>query len=336
MKRVVSIGRRPDPGPGHGHGAPQTQTRVAVPQPLIDRTAAGDEVTGHRRRRAPGSCPRATSPPDAVAESAGRDRRSALDDTMARAAAVGVQVGSKFEHDSLLHRAGEPRPARSAGDDVRRRQHRARTAADRGRPDVSVPMINAPPAWAAGHTGAGWPVAILDTGVEKTHTLPGRQGRVAKPATRTPTASAAAPARALAARLAIHRVGSGVTCSAAVDCDHGTHVAGIAAGANGPGGANGVAPGAVVAGHAGVHALRRSLPTAAPAILPPASAPSTRTSSAASIGCCRRSQPLIQIAAVNMSLGGGTSFDRGLLRRGQPAPTARPRSTTCGRSASPR
>ncbi|OLF14538.1 hypothetical protein BLA60_03040 [Actinophytocola xinjiangensis] len=35
--------------------------------------------------------------------------------------------------------------------------------------DVSVPRIGAPAAWAAGFTGAGVPVAVLDTGVDHTH-----------------------------------------------------------------------------------------------------------------------------------------------------------------------
>ena len=33
----------------------------------------------------------------------------------------------------------------------------------------SVPLISAPAAWAAGATGAGWKVAVLDTGVQTTH-----------------------------------------------------------------------------------------------------------------------------------------------------------------------
>lgn len=35
--------------------------------------------------------------------------------------------------------------------------------------DVSVPQIGAPTAWAAGHTGAGTTVAVLDTGLDTTH-----------------------------------------------------------------------------------------------------------------------------------------------------------------------
>ncbi len=78
----------------------------------------------------------------------------------------------------------------------------------------SVPLIGAPAAWAAGYTGAGWTVAILDTGVEKTH--PFLSGKVVSEAcysnaggiggavTTCPDGTTASTA-----------VGSGVNCAAA-------------------------------------------------------------------------------------------------------------------------
>src|SRR5581483_4591653 len=35
--------------------------------------------------------------------------------------------------------------------------------------DVSTPQIGAPQAWAAGYTGAGVPVGVVDTGIDGTH-----------------------------------------------------------------------------------------------------------------------------------------------------------------------
>ncbi len=70
--------------------------------------------------------------------------------------------------------------------------------------DVSVPQVGAPVAWAAGHTGKGVPVAVLDTGVDATH--PHLAGRVAD---------------------ARNFVGDGPVVD---DVGHGTHVASIVTG----------------------------------------------------------------------------------------------------------
>ena len=90
----------------------------------------------------------------------------------------------------------------------------------------SVPLIGAPAAWAAGFTGAGQTVAILDTGVDKTH--PFLMGKVVSEACYSTTGSgltSTCPGGVAQST----EVGSGVNCDFG-GCEHGTHVAGIAAG----------------------------------------------------------------------------------------------------------
>jgi subtilisin len=91
----------------------------------------------------------------------------------------------------------------------------------------SVPLIGAPTAWSLGATGDNWTVAVLDTGVDKSH--PFLAGKVVSEAcysTVGGTASSVCPGG-----IDTTAVGSGVPCSAGIHgCDHGTHMAGIAAG----------------------------------------------------------------------------------------------------------
>jgi len=96
----------------------------------------------------------------------------------------------------------------------------------------SVPLIGAPSAWAAGYTGSGWAVAILDNGVDKTH--PFLAGKVVSEACySTNDASQALSSFCPGGAPSSTAPGSGVNCPMNVDgCEHGTQVAGIAAGMN--------------------------------------------------------------------------------------------------------
>jgi len=116
----------------------------------------------------------------------------------------------------------------------------------------SVPRINGDDAYNMGYRGSNWAVAILDSGVRKTHQfLDG--GKVVSEACYSQaygyTADwirwSACPGNITTSSTA---TGSGVNCLLSFDgCSHGTHVAGIAAGTGGISAApRGVAPNAKV------------------------------------------------------------------------------------------
>jgi subtilisin family serine protease len=99
----------------------------------------------------------------------------------------------------------------------------------------SATLVRAPEAWAAGYTGLGQTIAVIDTGVDRFH--PFLSGKVMSEACYTDGACPGGGSSSTAS-------GSGRPCSAS-DCDHGTHVAGIAAGRL-PGGLSGIAPDAKI------------------------------------------------------------------------------------------
>jgi subtilisin family serine protease len=99
--------------------------------------------------------------------------------------------------------------------------------------DQSVPRIGAPSLWSQGYTGENVTVAILDTGVDKTH--PFLSGAVVSEACYSSTGSnlicqwnSVWPGYALSSTAPGSAMPYGL-CERD-DCDHGTHVAGIIAG----------------------------------------------------------------------------------------------------------
>ncbi len=111
----------------------------------------------------------------------------------------------------------------------------------------SVPKIDAPLAWAHGFDGADQAVVILDSGIDASHDF--FSGRIATEACFSTTDPGAVNggAESLCPNGADEQIGSGAAaltrCNLfAVNCNHGTHVAGIAAGRSDT--IKGVAPGA--------------------------------------------------------------------------------------------
>jgi len=85
----------------------------------------------------------------------------------------------------------------------------------------SAALIRAPQAWADGYTGKDQTIAIIDSGVDKNHPFLG--GRIVSEACYTNRQCPGGSSSSTSS-------GSGMPCVGSTECDHGTHVAGIAAG----------------------------------------------------------------------------------------------------------
>ena len=86
----------------------------------------------------------------------------------------------------------------------------------------SGPLVQAPEAWSAGYDGTGQVVAVLDTGVDKAHAA--LTGKVVDEACYSFNGGCPSGETSQVGS------GAGVPCTFNSGCDHGTHVAGIAAG----------------------------------------------------------------------------------------------------------
>jgi len=173
----------------------------------------------------------------------------------------------------------------------------------------SNPVIGTPFVWAEGYDGSGWAVAVLDTGVDNTHfwfTEP--VSKVVSEACYSTNLPGEAESWCPGGASSSTAVDSGLNCALSVaGCDHGTHVAGIVAGNDETGPDFGVARGADII------AMQVFSKFLTEADCGTGQAPCTASFPSDQIAALERVLVLadnMNIAAVNMSLGGGRYDDQ--------------------------
>ena len=172
--------------------------------------------------------------------------------------------------------------------------------------ESSNQVIGSPLAWAEGLDGSGWAVAVLDTGVDNTH--PWFAGKIASEGCYGTNVANEIESFCPGGATSSTAVDSGLHCDLSVSgCDHGTHVAGTVAGNDGAGPNYGVARGADIIA---MQVFSKFLTEDDCGI---GDAPCTLSRTSDQIGALERVLTLggsMNIAAVNMSLGGGQYFDQ--------------------------
>jgi subtilisin family serine protease len=235
-------------------------------------------------------------------------------------AGLGLKPSSSYKYKYIPHiamtvsAAGLKALAASADTLSIQEDATARPAAD-PTPGWSMPVIGATAMQTAGITGTGMTVAVIDTGVDKTH--PYLVGAVTSEACYSTNDTAhkqsslcpGGVSSSTAAGSAMPYGGSCPTSTVAGDgkCDHGTHVAGIVAGRSGIAGS----PGAGVAPGAGIIAIQVfTLSTDTTECAAQGGPPCVTANDSDVVKGLERVYALYQaggitIASVNMSLGGG-------------------------------
>ncbi|MER5890294.1 proprotein convertase P-domain-containing protein [Streptomyces sp. NPDC001941] len=175
--------------------------------------------------------------------------------------------------------------------------------------DTSVPFVGGDRAIKAGRTGKGSAIAVIDTGVAVKH--PFLQGRVVSEACFSPV-DPAYSATSLCPRGTAAEEGPGTAdseagpCATITECEHGTHVAGIAAG-DGTGIAT--APVSGVAPDADVIAIQVFSKLDSPDYCGEGNTPCVKSFTSAQVAALEKVLQLRQagtpVIAANLSLGGG-------------------------------
>jgi len=168
-------------------------------------------------------------------------------------------------------------------------------------------VIGSPDAWAAGYEGTGWTVAVLDTGVDKTHPFFATRSKVVSEACYSSTAQPQFSSLCPGGVGASTASGSGLNCPLDVEgCHHGTHVAGSVAGDDQ------IGPNFGVARSSDIIAIQVFSRFDKGSCGPSANSPCALSYPSDQVAALERVYDLrddFHIAAVNMSLGGSSYAD---------------------------